>query len=211
MKKILIAVPSMDTVPAQFAQSLATMNRVENCAVAFQIGSLVYASRNQLALIAIQGGYDYVLWLDSDMVFNPDTLEALWQNRDKGDILTGLYFRRVEPYTPVLFSKLDITETEAINEGVLNVPSEPFEVAACGFGCVLMPTEIFISVINKHGNLFAPIRGVGEDLSFCYRARDCGYKIVCIPSVELGHVGYYTVTKQFYEVYNRGKDESKNH
>ena len=210
MKKILIAVPSMDTVPAQFAQSLATLNRVESCAVAFQIGSLVYTSRNRLAMIAIQNEYDYILWLDSDMVFNPDTLEVLWQYRDLGDIITGLYFRRVEPYTPVLFSKLDITETEAITEDVTEIPQEPFEVAGCGFGCVLTPTDLYIDIVNKHGNLFAPIKGVGEDLSFCYRARQCGYKIVCVPGVQLGHIGHYTVTKDFYDVY-RVKNESKNH
>ena len=39
--KTLIAIPSMDQVPAQFAQCLATLNKVGECAVSFQIGSLI--------------------------------------------------------------------------------------------------------------------------------------------------------------------------
>ena len=69
---ILIAVPSMDSVPAHFAQSLASLKKVGNCAVAFKVGSLVYTSRNELAQHALKMGADYVLWLDSDMKFEPD-------------------------------------------------------------------------------------------------------------------------------------------
>ena len=88
--KILIAVPCMDTVPSQFAQSLAVMNKVQNCAVAFQMGSLIYTSRNNLATMAVQNEVDYVLWLDSDMIFPPDVLQRLLDDRDKGDIITGV-------------------------------------------------------------------------------------------------------------------------
>ena len=47
--KILICVPCMDTIPSQFAHSLATLRKVGECAVTFQIGSLIYTSRNELA------------------------------------------------------------------------------------------------------------------------------------------------------------------
>ena len=47
--KTLIAVPCMDSVPSQFAQSLAMLQKVDECAIAFQIGSLIYTSRNELA------------------------------------------------------------------------------------------------------------------------------------------------------------------
>ena len=68
--KIFIAVPCMDQVPARFAQSLAMLKKVGECAVGFQIGSLIYTSRNDLASKAIEMDADFVLWLDSDMVFN---------------------------------------------------------------------------------------------------------------------------------------------
>ena len=208
--RILIAVPCMDSVPSQFAQSLATLNKVEECVVAFQMGSLIYNSRNYLATAAVKMEADYVLWLDSDMVFSSDVLQRLWQDRDKGDIITGVYYRRVEPYKPVLFSKLEIENDQCQWDGYDDFPQDKlFEVAGCGFGCVLTPTSVFVDVINKFGNMFSPLAGVGEDLSFCWRARQCGYKIVADPTIQLGHVGHYVIDKGFYDVYAKAKGEKK--
>ena len=67
----------MDTVQTEFAQSLMRMKLVGDVQHAFLSCSLIYKSRNDLADMAIQAGADYVLWLDSDMVFEPDTLERM--------------------------------------------------------------------------------------------------------------------------------------
>lgn len=205
--KVFIAVPCMDQVPSQFAQSLASLKKVGDCVVAFEIGSLIYNARNSLAAKAVQSGADYVLWLDSDMVFPSDALERLLEDRAKGDIITGAYYRRVKPYKPVLFSKLEVTEDKCIFEDQEEIPNEIFEVEGCGFGCVLTPTSALFDSMSKFGNMFAPINGVGEDLSFCWRARQCGYKIVCDPSIYLGHVGHYTVDKDFYEAFKNAKGD----
>lgn len=207
--KVLIAVPCMDQVPAQFAQSLSTLDKVGECGIAFQISSLIYTSRNKLAMLAIEKECDYVLWLDSDMVFPRDTLKRLLENKDKGDIITGMYFRRVEPYHPCLFSKLEVNDNGGKTEEVEKIPNRLFEVEGCGFGCVLTPVNIFIDMLSKYGDMFSPISSVGEDLSFCWRARELGYKIVCDPSIPLGHVGHYTVDRGFYEAYARAKGEIK--
>lgn len=209
--KILIAVPSMDQVPVQFAQSLSMLYRVGDCSVAFQVGSLIYTSRNHLAGIAIEQQYDYVMWFDSDMVFRPDTLQRMVEEleRDNLDILTGLYFRRVYPFKPVLFSKLVPIEKGWEWEEPTEIPDKPFELAGCGFGCVLMKTEVLMDVQSKFNDMFGPMNNIGEDLSFCWRATQCGYKVVCDPSIVLGHVGHMVVDKQFYETISAARNEVK--
>ena len=72
--KVFIAVPSLDTVPALFCQSLALLQRAGDTMIGFEVGSLVYNARNNLARQAIKAEADWVLWLDSDMVFGPDLL-----------------------------------------------------------------------------------------------------------------------------------------
>lgn len=203
--KILIAVPCMDQVPFTFAQSLSTLEKIGECKLAMKSGSLIYTSRNSLAMMAIQMDADYVFWLDSDMVFKSDTLVRMMDTLKKNDldILTGLYFRRVPPYSPVLFDKLEqngeITEFSEFNK----VPDELFEVGGCGFGCVLMKTDVFFDVQSKFGNMFAPRGNNGEDVAFCIRARECGYKIYCDPSIVCGHVGYSVIDDQFYRVFQQ--------
>lgn len=206
MKKILIAVPCMDMVSARFAQSLATLHRVGQCTVSFLMGSLIYDSRNKLAGLAIDMEADYILWLDSDMVFRPDTLERMLAFLDEHpdvDILSGLYFRRAAPFTPVLFETLEVNEKNELEWSDFEVlPDEPFEIAGCGFGCVLMRTDCLLDIAAKEGgigNWFTPLANAGEDCAFCIRARREGYKIYCDPSVDLGHMGYAPVTKSFYE------------
>lgn len=208
MRKILIAVPCMDMVSAQFAHSLATLTSygVEDTQISiwFNLGSLIYTSRNEIAKRALTEGADLVMWFDSDMIFNPDTMIRMLKHIDDGhDIVTGIYYRRTIPFTPVAFSKMDIDEKEqkSFYEEYDEIPGEPFEVAACGFGCVLMRTEIFTAVFSKFGNMFSPIGNIGEDIAFCWRARECGYKILADPTIPLGHVGHNVITKSFFDTY----------
>ena len=196
MRKVLIAVPCMDNLPAQFAHSLATLTSygIEDVSISvwFNLGSLIYTSRDEIAKRALLDEADLVMWFDSDMVFNPDTLKNMLALIDRGeDMVTGVYYRRKPPFSPVVFDEMDINpETgEAKWTEFDEIPSEPFEVGACGFGCVLMKTEIFVSVFSKFGYMFTPIGNVGEDIAFCWRARQCGYKILADPSISLGHVG----------------------
>ena len=209
MKKILIAVPCMDMNPVGFTKSIATLDKPGSCYLSFMVGSLIYTSRNGLAAQAIEIGADYVMWFDSDMVFDQDTLTKLLKFlEDTGEsIVTGVYYNRTPPYRPVLFKhlELELDEDDVVKacqnkrfEGPL--PEEPFEVAGCGFGCVLMRTEV-LKNIDCDQAWFAPIGNIGEDCSFCLRAKEVGYKIWCDPSVKLGHTGYQLITERTYRAY----------
>jgi len=203
MKKILIAVPCMDEVSALFAQSLAMLKKIEQCAVCFKRSSLIYASRNALAELAIKEEYDYIFWLDSDMVFAPSTLEQLF--RDDKDIVSGIYFKRNPPYTPVMYDMMDgdpanglrFFDAQSYTDG-LN------PVAGIGLGCCLMKTDCLFDIKGKFSDWFSPIGGCGEDLAFCYRAKECGYSIYVDTDVKLGHDGRVTVTEGLYKAYKEG-------
>lgn len=208
MAKTFIAVPCMDQVPAQFAYSLATLNKPGEAVVGFQIGSLVYNSRNELARKAVACGSDFTLWLDSDMVFGQDLLIRLMAHMEdpETDFVTGVYFRRTVPYTPVIMDKLELTETGSEWHDLETLPDEPFEVAGCGFGGVLMRTGVLFDVMTQTGSKpFDPIRGTGEDLSFCWRARQLGHRIICDPRIDLGHMGHMAITKEFAQLYRAGR------
>lgn len=209
MGKVFIAVPSMDTLPALFCQSLALLQRAGDTVVGFEVGSLVYNARNNLAHKAIEAEADWVLWLDSDMVFAPDLLQRMLSVCTENDIdfLTAVCFRRKPPYTPCLFDRLDLLPDEkgASYTAFLSIPEERFKVGGCGFAGVLISTDVLISVGAKFkGRMFDPLPGMGEDVSFCWRARQCGYDIWCDPAIEMGHVGQCVVTRGYFEAFNNG-------
>lgn len=210
--KVFIAVPSMDTIPALFAQSLALLQRDCEVQIGWEVGSLVYHARNNLARQALKTDADYVLWLDSDMVFAPDTLIRMLKVCKDNDIdfLTAVCFRRKPPYTPCLFDRLEKVEKGASYTALLSVPDGLFQVGGCGFAGVLMRSDVLLSVQSRfEGRMFDPMDGFGEDVSFCWRARQCGYDIWCDSSIEFGHVGNCIVTRGYFEAYNGGNNVSE--
>lgn len=208
--KIFIAVPSMDTVPALFCQSLALLQRAGDTVIGFEVGSLVYNARNNLARQAVKSEADWVLWLDSDMVFGPDLLQRMLKVCTENDIdfLTALCFRRKPPYTPTLFDRLEKIDKGASYTALMSVPEGRFQVGGCGFAGVLMSMDVLLSVMAKfNGRMFEPIDGFGEDVAFCWRARQCGYDIWCDSDIELGHVGNFVVTRSIFEAYSEEQEK----
>lgn len=207
--KIFIAIPTMETVPVQFLGSMLQLQRKHEVKFGIESGSLVYNARNNLARQAVAEEADWVLWLDSDMVFNPDLLDRMLDVCEKNDIsfLTALCFRRKPPYTPCLFERLDKLPDDkgASYTALLSVPEGLFQVGGCGFAGVLMSTDVLISVAAQFGGqMFDPMKGFGEDVAFCWRARQCGYEIWCDSTIEMGHVGSCVVTRGYFEAYNGG-------
>ena len=88
---IMIAVPAMEMVNAEFAQHLAmaAANLVAhgvriNCA--FNIGSVITIARRNLVEIFLKSDFDYIWWVDSDMKFPIDSPVRLLQ-RNKDNLL----------------------------------------------------------------------------------------------------------------------------
>lgn len=200
--KILIAIPCMDQVAAPFAQSLATLDKGnEQSFISMIIGSLIYDSRNKFVQQAISLKADAVLWLDSDMIIPPDAFVRLAEHLESGkDFVTGLYFRRRTPFTPVLFKRLTIDGETGKHEEFNDYPKDSvFEVEGCGFGCVMTRTSMLEDVLLNYGTCFEPHYKLGEDLAFCARARELGYRIYCDSTIKCGHIGQLVIDENVFE------------
>ena len=204
--KTLIALPCMDMVHTIFMKSLIGMDRVGTCGFAFSCSSLIYDARNTLAKQAVTEGYDRVLWLDSDMDFEPDLLKRLSADMDEGrELVTALYFKRKAPVKPVIYKNLGFIQNEN-DKGITPVavsyedyPQDSiFTIAGCGFGGCLVSVDLINRIGDKFGLPFSPIMGFGEDLSFCTRASELGVEMYCDSRIKMGHVGLGTITEDTY-------------
>ena len=191
MMRLMIAIPAYDAIRPEFVQSLLKLeNRLREDGIPYtvqmQIGSLVYLARDKLAHKALDENCTHVLWLDADMVF-PDSIvdDLMFCGKD---FVSGLYISRHSPYMGCMFASLYPPQR------VLVYPDQPFRIAACGFGVVLMETQVIRDVMMaNHGACFLPTGNFGEDLAFCERARGCGHEIWCEPSARAGHVGHVAI------------------
>lgn len=196
MKKYLIGIPALDMMPTATTVALTQLKRVGAVKHSFICNSLVSDARNMLAKQAIESDADRILFIDSDMYFEPDAMERLEADMDNGaEMVCGLYFKRMLPTEPCIYKAAEIVQADKGNRGHIeaytNYPKDRvFEVEACGFGLVMIDTDLIIEVAKNYGAPFNPYMGLlGEDISFCYRARQLGHKIYCDSSIKVGHVG----------------------
>lgn len=190
--KLLIAVPTLDTVPVDFLESLSKLIiRLKDDGVDFALkieaGTLVYFARESLTRYAILNKFTHVLWLDSDMVFDSGIADDLQFCGKK--IVTGIAHSRRPPFSSCLFTQIyPGVEKWQGND----YPAAPFRVAACGMAACLVAVEVLEAVREKFGNCFQPMTDpitYGEDVAFCWRAAQCGFEIWADPAVRVGHVG----------------------
>jgi len=185
-KKVAVAIPSGDTVQADFALSLAGMCHSTG-GIAVDLfsckSSIVAEARNIGVRHALEAGAEHLLFIDSDMVFPRDSLLRLLRRRQ--DIVGATYVKRVPPHTP------------------LGTPAEPvgtdgggelLEMARLPTGLLLIRTEVFTRLNRPHFRFGVDEeRGVivGEDYLFCDVVRKAGYRVWCdcVLSREIGHIG----------------------
>ena len=191
--RLLVAVPTVDYVPADFVKSLShlclRLGR-ERIPADVQIigGTLVYIARNRLAHRAIREEYTHVLWLDSDMTFSDSIVEDLLFCGK--DMVCGAFVSRRPPYGPCVYT--DISDPANMKK-VENFGTEPFRVDGCGFATVLTSVSLLDAVQSNFGTCFRPTEQYGEDLAFCDRVKQLGMEIWCEPTVRPGHIAHVPV------------------
>ena len=219
MPKTLIVIPCFDTVKTAFFNSFTKLRKTPGASYTTVENTMVHDARNIAAENAIQAGFDRVMWFDSDMEFEPDTLEALERDMDENglDFVSGLYFTRRPPdIKPVVFKEMSFEwledgTYEAISKFYFDYPRDQlFECAGVGFGCCLTSVDLLKRVTEKYGAPFNPMPSMGEDVSFCLRARKLGAKLFCDSRVKCGHVGSFTYSeKNYLPEEERSKTEKK--
>lgn len=197
--KTLIAIPCMDVIEADFVESLLNLRPVGEVEIKLLKASLVYDARNQITRYALEkGGYDFILWLDSDMTFEPDLMEKLMadiegeEDGEKKMAVTGLCFGRRPPFKPCIYNHLEVqTNGQTVLPVCKNWFDYPrdqvFEIEACGFACLLMRMDM-LEAMGIYGVPFFPVGGLGEDLTFCWRAKKLDMKFHCDSRLKIGHI-----------------------
>ena len=190
--KLMIAVPTNDYVHADFMISLVKLteelNRKKiNYQVEIITATLVYIARNRLANKAVNEHFTHVLWLDSDMTFEPNILEDLMECGK--EMVCGAFVSRRPPYGPCIYKSIRKYAIQKVEEFGMT----PFRVDGCGFACVLTSVELLQAVVTKYGTCFQPTEYYGEDLAFCWRVGRLGREIWCEPTVRPGHLAHVPV------------------
>ena len=183
---VAIAIPSGDTVQADFALSLAGLCH-ETAEVSLDIfsnkSSIVAVARNNGVAMALEAGVDAMLFLDSDMIFPRDALRRLLAH--DLDVVGATYAKRVPPYS---------TLGAAVPDQPADARPGLIEMSRIPTGCLLIRMSVFSRLAKPYfrfGIDEASGDILGEDYMFCDRVREAGLHVWCdgVLSRELGHIG----------------------
>lgn len=160
-------------------------------------------ARSQMATDALGDGFDELMWIDSDILFDPESVDRL-RSHDL-PFVAGIYPKKA---ARALSCHL-LPETESVQFGA-GGGLMPIRYAATGF--LLTRRQVYDDIRSRlalptcnerRGRAMVPyflpmLLGepggtwyLGEDYAFSERARQVGYEIMADTSIRLGHVGRY--------------------
>ena len=194
--KVAICVPFLGDVKGRCAGSLFALGRANpsiDLNLLLHTSSTLPIGRNTLATEALKWGADWLLWIDSDQTFPPDTLTRLLAH--ERSFVAANIRRRIPDRVVASCRGLDgnLVETSGAKGGGLE------EVASVGFGLCLVGRAVFEMVASPWFDIeLAPdgLTGTHEDYYFCREARKAGVQIFVdhALSMEVGHIAETVLT-----------------
>ncbi|HUY90514.1 MAG TPA: sulfotransferase [Pirellulales bacterium] len=199
-----ILVPTLGPIEPQCDEALNKLANRGYRVFRMRGHSQIDLGRSQLATEVLAQGCEETLWIDSDVVFEPDDVERL---RSHGESVVSAVYPKKGPRA-LACHVLPGTQEIVFGEG-----GGLIEILYAATGFLLVKRKVYYdmqhmlglpSCNQRFGNpvvpYFLPLvkpDGVGqwylsEDYSFCERARQCGYRIWADTTIRLGHIGKYT-------------------
>jgi len=138
---------------------------------------------------------DGIVWVDSDIRVPNDAIIRLLTTAKTHslDFVTGVYHARATPFLPVIYH-WDAKVSKYL-QCVTYPSSQIISLDACGFGFVWTSSKLINAIANlptfsKREGWFPDRRdvgGYGEDISFCYQAKETGIQLYVDTGIQVGH------------------------
>lgn len=174
------------------------MSRKESCNIYYVrnmcLGADVSRGKDQKPFNG-QVDYDYIMWIDSDIVFTPKQFQKLVDHNK--DIISGVYmmddgkhFATCKDWDEEYFKEHGQFKFLTLND--IEEKEVLLEVSYSGMGFMLIKKGIFESmeypwfkpIEKKIGNM---VDFTMEDVAFCLKAKEKGFKIYIDSTVRVGH------------------------
>lgn len=189
-KRILMAIPTAKNICVETFKSMWDLWVPDDVELDFtySFGYTISQVRNLIAHRAEP--YDYLFSVDSDIVLPQDCLVKMLAH--DVDLVSGVYIqRRPDAFIPEIYE--EHPNGSILNVGMhdLNGP-ELKEIAGCGFGCVLVKSELIRKMGYPHFVYKEALdhhNTVSEDVYFCMKAKSVGARLWVDPTIRCQHIG----------------------
>jgi hypothetical protein len=179
---------------------------IKEIAFSQTIGNQIARQRGDAIKEFERTNFDWLLWVDSDIVIDFESFKLLWQNRDaeKAPLISGVYFVSMEPNTPLMLPVPCIFT----DDGVKNTPIHPLpynqliDIDVAGLGFCLMHKSVAKKLRDAYGNTTFDITiddvHKSEDISFFRKCKALNIPIKAHTGALVQHIKRFVVDINYY-------------
>lgn len=185
-----------------FSECLANLRRPKGSEVMFAMGIDIGENRNKIVRHALENDFEWVFFLDDDMVFESGHLERLLGH--SRHVVASLYLNRKPPHGVMAYNQnIWSPATYYGAEGVrlwkaVSLEGAPetglADIVAAGTGGMLISHEVFEKI--KYDTWFDHFQST-DDLAFCQRVVEAGFPLFLDLSARMGHITTHEVWPHF--------------
>jgi len=187
---------------------LCAQNDIRLFAIYMSFDALIQRARNDLVKLAVEHDMDALIFIDSDMAWNPEWILQLINSAH--DVVGGTARKRtdeIEQYACDLrdYSEVEpgLIEVRSIGTGFLKLSRAAYSAlwkSAPEYRDGDKTCRMVFDVVIADGELLS------EDVAMCRKLRGMGYNIYLYPHMCCDHAGYKTY-KGNIESYLKNKEE----
>lgn len=196
------------------------INNRNNWTIVYEKRFPIEIARNEIVSMAINNNYDYVFMLDSDMDnFPPDLIYYFLDKMTTYDIkvLSGLAYCRngvLDPKSkkllraPAVFHKNEKGQIANWRDLMPGSGLITEDGLMCGSACMMVDVNVYKKIelpyyhwemiYDKENNQISFENG--EDIYFCRRAQEEGFKVYIDTNILIGHLGLCTFPYEYYNL-----------
>jgi len=173
---------------------------------------VIHEARNNAVQRMFDTECDAILFIDSDQTFPHTALDLLIEKHK--DIIGYPIVRKKPPYYPNISRWYPDGGVYKVYE---NYPQNHiFQVDTIGMGFTYIRREVFEKIekpyfdfgwVEKDGKKTDQM--IGEDVYFCKKAKEAGFKIWANPEIEIGHLGMFEYLPRIYFNYAKMRENEK--
>lgn len=183
---VTVAIPNMGTVSHTFLFDMLNLIRPKSTVLCDIPRTVIHFARNEAVKVALLNNTNYLFFLDSDVRFPGNILvNFLRQNKD---VIGAVVTKRVPPYNPCVYKGRKIMpDTDQLGWTWLSkIGVGTQEIDGIGMAATLIKTKVLKKL---EAPWFYFTKYLGEDLHFCERVQELGFKLYCDTNIACLHEG----------------------
>jgi hypothetical protein len=212
---LAVCIPHTGEVSSEWAMKLREIQFPAGTQLFMSRGMPIDVTRETMVKSALDQGFEWIFFLDSDVILPPNAFENLFSHHLP--IINGMYkAKKPGGFFWAVWMKVKTPDNKEAFAPVATWTGRTIECDVIGTGCMLVHRSVFEKIRATYPHIpwffWAKersseildamklpdplLREVSEDFFFCLLAKKCGYQIIVDTDVKCKHISVVAIGEE---------------